>query len=130
MNPFKLWSQTKQDSINELKPDFGIRTWDDLSEEDKHIIWKHLEWFFFDKSKKSERNNRYGSKTFYEFHGQYESDREKLQERIIFSIVALNKKYKAKNYAPNFLEQVSLDNACFDFADIFVLPEGAVTSNS
>lgn len=126
MNSFKLWSQTKPDSINELKPDFGMRSWDDLTEEDKHIIWKHLEWFFFDKSKKTERNNRYGSKTFYEFHGQYDSDREKLQERIIFSIVALNSKYKAKNFVPNFLEQVSLDNACFDFADIFMRRQGNV----
>ncbi len=125
MNPFKLWSQIKPDSINELKPDFGIRPWDDLTEEDKHIIWKHLEWFFFDKNKKNERNG-YRSSSYYEFYGQYASDQKKVQKRIIFSIAQLNKRYKAKNYAPNFLEQVSLDSACFDFANIFMRRQGDV----
>lgn len=126
MNPFKLWSQIQPSSVNELKPDFGIRSWDDLTDEDKHIIWKYLEWFFFDKNKKTEGDGWGHAENYYEFFGEYSDDKKEKQDRIVYSIAGLNLAYKAKNYAPNFLEKIDLNTACTDFANIFMKQQGNV----
>ncbi len=112
--------------MSELKPDFGIRSWDDLTEEDKHIIWKNLEWYFFDKSKKTEGDGWGNAKSYYDFFGEYSDDKRQKQDRIVYSIARLNQAYKAKNYAPNFLEKIDLNTACLDFSSIFMKQQGDV----
>lgn len=114
---FKLWSETKPDAKSELKPDLGLRSWNDLKREEKIIIWQHLDWNFFDKDPKSRRD--YSSESKYEFYGDY-SEKPIKQDRIFKSVAMLNQLYKAQNYAPHFLEDIHLDTACDDFYNIFL----------
>lgn len=108
---FKLWSKIKKGAKNELAPDLGLRSWNDLAGKEKLIIWKYLNWYFF------ESNKSIGSK--WEFFGDYQ-EKELKQKRIFRSIAALNKLYKAKNYTPSFLDDFDLDSACTDFRHIFL----------
>lgn len=116
---FQLWSKRKPEILTELKPDFGLRSWDDLSEDEKHLIWKHLEWHFFNKRESNgvRWENQY---IHHEFYGRYTEDKDKKRMRIFDSIISMNIDYKAKNYAPSFLESNTLDSACQDFSDIFM----------
>jgi len=36
---FKLWSEKNKNAKDLLKPDLGLRSWNDLSEEEKDKIW-------------------------------------------------------------------------------------------
>ena len=47
---FKSWSETKKEALDQLKPDLGMRSWNDLSSDEKYKIWKFLEYFFFNRS--------------------------------------------------------------------------------
>ena len=44
---FKLWSELNPKAKKELKPDFGFRNWDSLTEDERYKIWKYLETHFF-----------------------------------------------------------------------------------
>lgn len=114
---FKLWSELNPKARKELKPDFGFRDWNSLSEDEKYKIWKYLEFYFFDKDVKSEYRGIY-----YEFYGE-DWEEEQKSERIFFSIKGLNYKYKAKSYAGNFLENGTLNSACHDFNEIFMIQD-------
>lgn len=115
---FKLWSELNPKAKKELKPDFGFRKWNSLTEDEKYKIWKYLEYNFFDKDIRTEYDHFGNKKNYYEFYGEYSESKQK-KERIFDSIVILNHKYKAKNYARNFLENETLNSACYDFYEIF-----------
>ena len=42
---FKLWSELNPKVKKELKPDFGLRSWNSLSSDEKYKIWKYLDLF-------------------------------------------------------------------------------------
>jgi len=118
---FKLWSELNPKAKEELKPDFGFRNWDALSDDEKYKIWKYLEFYFFDKDLRENYNHRYANGGYYyEFFGDDEEDEKVKRERIIYSVVVLNDKFKARSYAKNFLEDRSLNSACRDFYEIFM----------
>ncbi len=111
---FKRWIKTNEEASKELMPDLGLRKWDDLSKDEKHRIWKHLEQYFFEPEIKED--HQYGwTKRYYEF-----SDKSGItQKRIHFCILIFNRDFKAKNYTPNYLENSNINNACTDFRNIF-----------
>jgi len=111
---FKLWSELNPKAKKELKPDFGFRGWNSLSEDEKYKIWKYLEFYFFDK----DITENYSVKN-YEFHGE-DWERKQKRKRILLSIKGLNYKNKAKSYARNFLENGTFNPACQDFYEIFM----------
>ncbi len=39
---FKLWSEQNNEAKKLLNPDLGLRSWDDISHEDKDKIWHFL----------------------------------------------------------------------------------------
>ena len=117
---FKLWSETNTDAKKSLKPDLGLRSWDDLSLEEKQKIWHYLDWYFFD----AQIREQYGmlggvEKRFYEFYGEYR-EKEYKQKTIHKSILYLNENYKAKSFAETYLKNPNLNTACYDFYNIFM----------
>lgn len=116
---FEFWSKINPDARKELKPDFGVRSWSDLKENDKYVIWKHLEKHFFDKDIKEKRDfmGNFESK-YYKFYGEV-YEQEKKKERVWLAIDGINGEYKANNYTPNYLENKTLNAACFDFYKLF-----------
>ena len=111
---FKLWSELNPKAKKELKPDFGFRNWNSLSEDEKYKVWKYLKTHFFNNKIKKEYQNEH-----YEFYGD-SWDKERKNKRIFLSIAFLNRKYKAKSYAKIFLEEVTINSACHDFYEIFM----------
>lgn len=115
---FKLWSETKKEARDELSPDFGFRSWEELSNDDKYIIWKYVDRHFFKKDE-CRQTFSYGNRSCnYEFFGDYNETNNKLT-RVIDSISYLNLRNKAKSYARNFLEDRKFNSACKDFYEIF-----------
>ena len=120
MSDFRLWSEINPELYKRLKPEFGIRSWDDLDSNDKHIIWKYLEYYFFDQTVQTKRGVLGEiEKEYYRFIGA--SDRqEKVKSRIFDSIALITNNYKTQNFAPYFLEDLKMNSACIDFANIFM----------
>ena len=115
---FKLWSETKKEARDELSPDFGFRSWEELSNDDKYIIWKYVDRHFFKKDE-CRQTFSYGNRSCnYEFFGDYNETSNKLT-RVVDSISYLNSRNKAKSYARNFLEDRKFNSACKDFYEIF-----------
>lgn len=117
---FKLWNETNVGVKESLRPDLGLRSWDDLSAEEKEKIWHYTEWYFFD----AQIRKQYGmmgdvEKRFYEFYGNYK-EKEYKQKTIYKSISYMNENYKAKSFAEAFLKDSSLNAACYDFYNIFM----------
>jgi hypothetical protein len=110
---FKLWSELNPKAKKELKPDFGFRNWNSLSEDEKYKIWKYLETHFFNNKIKKEYQNDH-----YEFYKDGSEGEKK--DGILFSIVLLNRMYKVKSYAKKYLEDETFDSACHDFYEIFM----------
>jgi len=111
---FKLWSELNPKAKKELKPDFGFRNWNSLSEDEKYKIWKYLKSHFFNNKIKREYENYY-----YEFYGEGSEEGRK-KRSILLSIAFLNRSYKAKSYAKKYLEDATLNSACHDFYEIFM----------
>jgi hypothetical protein len=111
---FKLWSELNPKAKKELKPDFGFRNWNSLSEDEKYKIWKYLKSHFFNNKIKKEYQNDH-----YEFYGD-SWDKERKNKRIFLSIVFINREYKAKSYAKKYFEDGTFNSACYDFYNIFV----------
>jgi hypothetical protein len=107
---FKLWSEVNPDVKNILKPNFGLRSWDDLSKEEKRDIWKHLQDHFFE---------------IYQgdFDTEFRFHDSRVEIRIEKAIGLLNDKYKAKLFARRFFELASLESACRDFYEIWMTKE-------
>jgi hypothetical protein len=118
---FKRFSSSNSEALKLLRPDLGLKSWNDYSKEDKNKIWKYLEKYFFDKEKKySSEYTHWGSQEMiYQFYGNNNPEIEYNQEKIVYSILALNDEYKAKSYGLNYLEKPTLDSACTDFYNIF-----------
>lgn len=117
---FKTWSQINSEAKDELRPDFGFRSWNDLLNDDKIKIWVFLweKWFF--------NSNSYIKKdmdAFYSFK-DYSSDRDydkrKKFKRIYTPLNMLNHFYKANVYARKFLESPSIETALSDFYYIYL----------
>jgi len=108
---FKLWSESKKEAKNELKPNLGLKSWNDLNHTEKSNIWKHLSNYFFEHS--GFDNNEF------EFIGGY-PDKDLKKKRILYTITSLNDFYKVNNYTPSFLNNPNLNTACADFYSIFI----------
>jgi len=115
---FKLWSEVKKEAKGDLSPDFGFRNWNDLSSDDKYLIWKYLEGHFFKKDELRQDFSYGNRRCNYEFFGNDDEKDNKLT-RVVDSIQIINLKYKAKSYARNFLENSKFNSACQDFYQIF-----------
>ncbi len=114
----KLFSQTNKDAIKELKPDLGLRSWNNLPPDEKSKIWYYLERYFFNRDL-SKKYSMMGEVTerYHEFYGDL---KEYKQKAVHTAILYLNEAYKAKSYAENFLENPNLNSACLDFYNIFM----------
>lgn len=113
---FKLWSETNPEAKKILRPDLALRSWNDLTQEEKGLIWKHLEYYFYNLSKK---DNEYGHEDNYLFYGEI-TEKQNKRKAIYLSIAILNDHNRFKSYARLFLEDNNLNNACKDFFNIFV----------
>ena len=125
---FKLWSELNKEAVEELRPNFGFRSWDVLSESDKRKIWKYLELkYFFDTEISGDYNHRFANKKglFYKFHGDY-FEQDTKQKRIGYTIAILNDLYKAQSFANKFLESGTYTEACTDFYAIFIKEKQSV----
>lgn len=116
---FKTWSATNPDIKKELKPDIGIRNWDSLNKDEKYKIWKYLESFFFKTSISFSIDDYYNGKIQF-YDDPWISNGTYKQTRIENTILLLNDMYKAQSYARNYLEYPILENACYDFFNIFI----------
>lgn len=114
----------QKNAKSELKPDLGLRSWDELNKEEKLIIWQHLDWYFFDKDK-TYADGGYSRQLVYKFYGEYNEIEDK-KRRILFSIKAMFSAYRVQNYTPNFLEDMNQESACKDFISIFLTQNEAV----
>ena len=110
---FKLWSESNSDIKSILKPIIEIREWSDISQQEKHQIWKHLERFLFDKQQKTEWDFYSWQRLYFHFY------KNVYKESIINTIREINKKYKSNCYTPHFLEKNTENSVCFDFINIF-----------
>jgi hypothetical protein len=122
---FKLWSEISKEAKDILSPDLGLRFWDQLSHEDKNVIWKHLEVYFFLKTPIHDpySNSKYRNEKGMLFQF-YTPDSEYKRNRIDFSVASINYIHKAKNYGSNYLENPIHYSACLDFYEIFMMKEG------
>lgn len=124
---FKLWSENNQRAKEILKPDLGLRNWNNLSGEEKNKIWHYLILYFFD----AQIKEQYGmvgrvEKRFYEFYGE-SREKEYKQKTVHKTILYINENFKARSFADTYLENPSLNTACYDFYNIFMEQEEAVT---
>lgn len=114
---FKFWSDIKKEAKDELRPDLGFRSWDDLGSEDKRKIWSYLwEVWFFD-------SNQNSIDAFYSdkrFSNEQDRDKDEKLKRIVAVLDILNHKYKAKTYARKFLDKRSISTALEDFYNIYI----------
>ena len=117
---FKLWSETNKKVEDKLKPNLGLRDWNDLTADEKHLIWKHLERYFFEKNAYTRDID-----SIYTFIVDSEEKNFK-RKRVFYSIAALKNKYKVKNLAKNFIESGAPESAFEDFITIFKKEDGDV----
>ena len=126
--PFKLWSELNNETLNELKPNFGFRSWNILAKSDKSKIWKYLQskYFFNPVPKRSLTDGfTYNDNCNFEFDECYINRNAK--EQLIASIISeLNNSYKAKSFGANFLEDETYFNACVDYHSLFMEQSEAV----
>lgn len=93
LDKFKFWSDRDKSAKEILRPDLGMREWDELSPDERTRVWHHLKSFFEGKDE---------------------------QQRIAFSIWGLNETNKYHAYGERFLKDRSFQNASHDFKDIFM----------
>jgi hypothetical protein len=117
---FKFFSETNKEAKRFLKPDLGLKGWNDLSTNEKDKIWHHLKRYFFDiqKIERYDRRELYP----YEIRG-YANHMEYKQNAIVKSIAHLNENYKAKSFAENYLKNPNSYAAFCDFYHIFMNQE-------
>lgn len=119
---FKLWSEINKDAKNNLKPSLGFRPWSKITKEEKNQMWRHLEEYFFDITKKHDNYGRFGAfanndGVYYPF---YDPGLNEKRRRIEYSIQRMFINYRVKNYTPTFLVHKSHFYACHDFYNIFI----------
>jgi hypothetical protein len=87
---FQRFSQTNKEALTILKPDLGLKTWNDYSKIQRNNIWRYLETFFFDPEPQSEYDSHAAQYVqVYPFYGQG-SERVYIQERILYAVRTLN----------------------------------------
>jgi len=127
---FKSWSETNKEAERFLKPDLGLRGWDELTKGEKDKIWHYLKFYFFDIQTTAHYSEiPYEYKFYgydYKFYGNLPKEREYKKRAIIESISYLNENYKARSFAETFLKNPGLDSACYDFYNIFMNQTEAV----
>lgn len=106
---FKLWSELNVDAKKELQPDFGIRSWNTLSPDDKKRIWKYLEDVLFPTKLIEASENEWYQ---YNLIGRRKS--------VAQAIFWLNKSFKVNGYASNFHFEETFESALNDFYQIFL----------
>ena len=114
---FKLWSEINKDAATELKPNFGLVSWNIISKEDRYKVWKYLQRdHFFDPKRKYNFEHKFADEngTYYQFFGNI-YEQEFKRKMIGYAIIELNNKYKSKSYANLFLENQTYTEACADF---------------
>jgi len=123
-----MWSETNSEAKAVLKPDLGLRSWDDLTSDEKYLMWKYMEPFFFES--KVKYDSSFGSRhvaakdnEYYQFDKQFEDE---TSVRIVFSIVEMFHTYKAKCFTKGFVDDNSVFTACEDFYEIFQKEKGHV----
>ena len=125
---FKRFSQTDPAALSALKPDLGLKDWDDYSKPQRDIIWKWLEKFFFGKEPRQEYDFQARETIYaYPFLGEGMEERY-IQERNLYAVATINQTYKAKNYASNYLLKGTFFYACHDFYEIFMNNGNAVVN--
>jgi len=90
---FKLWSQSKPEVKEIIKPRFSLRSWNDLEGGEKAKIWHFLKYYIGSSSEHS---------------GDIE-----------YAIILLNEECKYQAYAKKYLEKGNIESAKLDFEDIF-----------
>jgi len=114
---FKFWSEIKKEAKDELQPDFGFRSWNELEIDDKEKIWSYLwEGWFFD----SRKNDITAFCSYKEYEFDRDKDKTKKFKRITTVLDVLNQKYKAKTYARSFLDNRSVSTALENFHNIYL----------
>ncbi len=116
-----LWSETNPEAKKILYFMEKVE-WNDLSQEDKKLIWKHMEGYLFNSVPDRSLNYYGGVETRYNFGGGGHQ-MEKYVKRFPIVAMALNNKYKKQSYARGFLNDRSYDTACHDFYRIFLNEE-------
>jgi hypothetical protein len=106
---FKLWSEVNSDAKKELLPDFGTRSWNELTLDDKARIWKYLEDVLFPIELIEASENEWSQNNLI---GR--------RNNLARAIVWLNNEYKANGYAINFHFQETFASALTDFHEIFL----------
>ncbi|MEO0132380.1 MAG: hypothetical protein ABIK73_05575 [candidate division WOR-3 bacterium] len=115
---FKLWSESNPKVKKKLKPDLGLRRWNNLSIGEKEKIWQYLKQYFFKWNPSVAYYVSVGAR--FQFYGTTSEKQLKLK-LIESSIKELNDKYKVNCYAPTYLENPELEEAaCVDFYTIFI----------
>lgn len=119
---FKLWSQLNEQVKSELKPELGLRGWNDLSYDDKEAIWNYLDTFFFVPILKKDYERSHTQYTnrdnmYYPFTDPFSHEK---RERIENSIKDMYQSYRVKNYTKNLSKEKTRFNAHQDFFDIFL----------
>lgn len=119
---FNLWSESNHQIKNNLKPDLGLRGWNEVGYEERKAIWKHFEDFFFVSNLKYDygrHNNQYinSENWYYPF---LEPDALLKRYRIQNTINEMFRLYRVKNYTVNYSIEKTPFNAHQDFFDIFL----------
>ncbi len=124
---FKFWSENNKQAKDFLRPDLGLRNWNDLIAEEKNKIWHYLNRYFFDAKIKEQYGTMGGiEKRFYKFYGGYK-EKEYKQKTIHKTILHINENFKARSFADTYLKNPSLSTACYDFHNIFMEQDESVT---
>ena len=116
----KLWSETKPEIKRLLKPDLGMRSWDDLNQEEKLNIWFHLAYYFFkaDINLKEFKIKDVSSIT-YPIDDKFLRTTKERQSIIIDTVEYFKNSYMANCYTSLYLQIPIVESASFDFFNIF-----------
>ncbi|MFH1545880.1 MAG: hypothetical protein ABIE14_00700, partial [Patescibacteria group bacterium] len=116
---FKLWSQLNSKAKEQLKPNLGMKSWSDLDTEEKRLMWKYLEYYFFESGESRTPFSYYNVRVNYKFFGKDDRKKDEKVKKISRAILLLNERYKSKSFGRDFLDSNSFTSACKDFYRIF-----------
>jgi hypothetical protein len=120
---FKQWSQINLQAKSVLRPDLGIRGWDDLNDLEKDKLFIYLKkWFFNPEIQFSRSGHDYSNEKgyYYQIYGIDNYNINLIAKRIIKTIALLNEQNKVKSFGSRFLKKNRLFEACADFHSILM----------
>lgn len=88
---FSLWGERSKEIQDKLTPDLGLRTWDDITRDEKGQMWNYIEVI----------TSVYSA-------------------QITSAIREMSEMHKVNNYTPNFVKDYNEDAAQRDFYNIFM----------